>query len=215
MLDALLSRLDTWAHSHFERLYLQHLRRSVESLTLPQLLVPSTTYHLDALVSLREDSWRIASLLFGSIKQTLSAGTKVSKLAEASGVWPKVTPHIILQCISVKKRSGIPPAWLKLFIHFAICIHNARRFDRILKSAYAGQDDQVALEKHYHRNWDPLAHPDWILFEIDSGMTIREAQAELALQMISPESGKSAVMQLNMGEGKSSVCRIGWSTCVR
>jgi hypothetical protein len=214
VLDALLSRLHTWAHSPFERRYLQHLRRSVESLTLPQLLVPSTTYRLDTLVSFREDSWRIASLLFGSIKQTLSAGTNVAKLADASGVWPKVTPNIILQCISVQKRSRIPSAWLELFVRFAICINTVRRFDRILKSAYAGRDDQLALEKYYQRNWDPLAHPDWILFEIDSGMTIREAQAELALQMISPESGKSSVMQLNMGEGKSSVCKIGWPACV-
>lgn len=209
MLDSLLSRLDTWALSPFEKHYLQHLRRSVKSLTLPQLLVPSSAYHLDTLTLLREESWKTTDLLFGSIKQTLSANTTVSKLSKASGVWPDVTPNILLRFISAKKSLEVPAAWRNLFIHFAICVHSARKFDRILENVYAGIDDRLSLERHYQRNWDPLAHPDWILFEIDSGMTIRGAQAELALQMISPDSGRSAVMQLNMGEGKSSVCKIG------
>src|SRR5690606_708337 len=43
------------------------------------------------------------------------------------------------------------------------------------------------------------------LLEIESNLMIRSAQADIAKEMLNPTSGKNSVMQLNMGEGKSSV----------
>src|SRR5690606_15239855 len=56
-----------------------------------------------------------------------------------------------------------------------------------------------------HQSWDPLEHSDWLLLEIESNLMIRGTQAEIANEMLKPTSGKNSVMQLNMGEGKSSV----------
>ena len=41
--------------------------------------------------------------------------------------------------------------------------------------------------------------------QVQGNFLIRRAQAETALQLISPQSGENTVMQVNMGEGKSSV----------
>ena len=43
------------------------------------------------------------------------------------------------------------------------------------------------------------------LHQIQGDFLIRRAQAETAMEMISPQSGENSVMQVNMGEGKSSV----------
>src|SRR5690606_30452162 len=52
--------------------------------------------------------------------------------------------------------------------------------------------------------WEPLEHPDWLLLEIENNLTIRKIQSTIA-QRMEIDEGSSQVMQLNMGEGKSSV----------
>ncbi|KAJ6790435.1 hypothetical protein PWT90_03013 [Aphanocladium album] len=47
--------------------------------------------------------------------------------------------------------------------------------------------------------------PDAVLLEIDHDMTLRENQLAIAREMKDPQSKCNTVMQLNMGEGKSSV----------
>lgn len=44
-----------------------------------------------------------------------------------------------------------------------------------------------------------------ILHQIQGNFLIRRTQADIAMQMISPQSGNNIVMQVNIGEGKSSV----------
>jgi len=102
----------------------------------------------------------------------------------------------------------IPSEWVDLLVGYAVRVHDAKRYDRILRHAFAGHHDQLAAEKYYFRAFQPATHPDWMLFEIDSDVSIRSAQAELALEMIDPPAGKNSVMQLNMGEGKSSVSSL-------
>lgn len=227
-LEALLSRLRAWANTPFEQGYLQHLQKSIEALNTPQLHSSTSAYFIEKLASLREDSWKIARRTFDSIKQALSASDNISRIVQAAGMWPAITPHALLRLLSIKQRRHIPDAWLSVLIHYAICLHSAKRYDIILKNAHIGRTDQLAMEKFYHRHWDVAAHVDWlvgyavcvhdtkrydrILFEIDTGMTVRENQADLALEMISPQSGKNSVMQLNMGEGKSSVCKGDFPT---
>lgn len=52
------------------------------------------------------------------------------------------------------------------------------------------------------RTWDPLKHLKWLAFEVDSGLQIRPAQANVALHMI---DNPGDIVQLNMGEGKTKV----------
>ncbi|SLM38891.1 Protein of unknown function DUF3645 [Lasallia pustulata] len=56
-----------------------------------------------------------------------------------------------------------------------------------------------------HRGWAPIHSPDWLLLEIENNILIRQVQGQIAQEMISPASGANSILQLNMGEGKSSV----------
>lgn len=53
--------------------------------------------------------------------------------------------------------------------------------------------------------FDLLNHPEGLLLELEQGILIRQVQQKIAATMTAPPGGKGAVMQLNMGEGKSSV----------
>jgi hypothetical protein len=50
--------------------------------------------------------------------------------------------------------------------------------------------------------WKPQEYPKWLIFEVESNMMIRRVQAAVAIAMI---SGDQRILQLNMGEGKTSV----------
>ncbi|UJR11109.1 hypothetical protein I4U23_015291 [Adineta vaga] len=62
-----------------------------------------------------------------------------------------------------------------------------------------------------HANWIPAEHLPWLIFELEMNITIREIQVDVARHMMQPELStdsstlKNLVMQMNMGEGKTSV----------
>ncbi|UKZ71018.1 uncharacterized protein TrAtP1_011986 [Trichoderma atroviride] len=80
-----------------------------------------------------------------------------------------------------------------------------QRAERMLSQ----RDNDTELVKEFlntgHANWDPMDYPESLLLEVESGILIREVQENIASQMRSPPQGKNATMQLNMGEGKSTV----------
>ncbi|KAL8668988.1 MAG: hypothetical protein Q9224_007762, partial [Gallowayella concinna] len=61
------------------------------------------------------------------------------------------------------------------------------------------------MENPGHTTWSAHERPDWLLIEIDGDFLIRPVQVRVALEMIRPSSLTNTLMQLNMGEGKSSV----------
>ncbi|CAM9957051.1 unnamed protein product, partial [Ectocarpus sp. 4 AP-2014] len=65
-----------------------------------------------------------------------------------------------------------------------------------------GAEALVWQEIEVKRTWAPEAYPRWLAFEVDSGLQIRPAQAEVALHMIDHPGD---IVQLNMGEGKTRV----------
>ncbi|GAB1314704.1 ubiquitinyl hydrolase 1 [Madurella fahalii] len=58
---------------------------------------------------------------------------------------------------------------------------------------------------HDNGDWDPVKFPENLVLEIEQGIMIRPVQNRIAAIMRSPPEMRSSVMQLNMGEGKSSV----------
>ena len=58
-----------------------------------------------------------------------------------------------------------------------------------------------------HTNWTPSDYLPWVIFELEMNVTIRSIQLDVAQNMIEPNglTNKNLVMQINMGEGKTSV----------
>ena len=62
-----------------------------------------------------------------------------------------------------------------------------------------------------HSNWIPSEHVPWLILELEMNITIREIQIKVARHMMQPNMNiddntiKNIVIQMNMGEGKTSV----------
>lgn len=52
---------------------------------------------------------------------------------------------------------------------------------------------------------ESLEYPEWLLMECENDFLIRKVQQQTAMTMMAPPNRDNTVMQLNMGEGKSSV----------
>lgn len=70
----------------------------------------------------------------------------------------------------------------------------------------------LQLELTNRRAWSPAEYPEWLAFELVSGMEIRHRQYVVAKHMLEnaggpgfDEASKGAIVQLNMGEGKTRV----------
>ncbi|CAF3467127.1 unnamed protein product [Rotaria sp. Silwood1] len=73
------------------------------------------------------------------------------------------------------------------------------------------EDFEKEISNIPHANWTPSMHVPWLILELEMNITIREIQIEVARHMIQPIMNKNnpsisnIVMQMNMGEGKTSV----------
>ncbi|KAL1615532.1 hypothetical protein SLS54_008937 [Diplodia seriata] len=123
------------------------------------------------------------------------------------GLWPRIDTASMLTCISAHRRESVPGQWREFLVSFGQLLSSLQRLERLL--SFRHRNDIVGFYKEAeepgHQSWSATDFPDWLLIEIENNLTIREVQAEVARKMIQPDGGQNAVLQLNMGEGKSSV----------
>ncbi|KAI1763802.1 hypothetical protein GGR53DRAFT_466937 [Hypoxylon sp. FL1150] len=120
---------------------------------------------------------------------------------------PRLSPLLFLQQLSSGAWGSLSPGWRSCITRYGVALSNLQRAERLVRAASSPSDEDLIKELRNigHRTWDPLEHPEWLLLEVESGITIRDVQVLIASEMMNPSSRSNAVMQLNMGEGKSSV----------
>lgn len=92
-------------------------------------------------------------------------------------------------------------------VAYAQAIGDLQHLLRINDALQRRDDRKLVHEQNSssHTNWEAIHFPDWLLLEIDFNIRIREDQVDLALEMICPSSGSNTALQMNMGQGKTSV----------
>ncbi|OTB13832.1 hypothetical protein K445DRAFT_368338 [Daldinia sp. EC12] len=121
-------------------------------------------------------------------------------------LWPAVTLITILEQLRTTARRLFGSGMKEKLLHFALSITNLQRKMRMQsyhrsKEAFRYEEERINVG---HRNWRVEEYPDWLLLEVESNLLIRETQVEVALAIIAPESQANSVLQLNMGQGKTS-----------
>ena len=149
--------------------------------------------------------------VFDAIEVQLSPSLlRGSSMASKAGLWPRISPVLLLQQLATN-GPGVSPEWKAVLVTYGIAITNVQRIGRLLRLLPPGKTGDFSadlLREHENRGregWDPLQYPDWLLIEIENNFLIRRVQAGIACSMISPPENKNSVMQLCMGEGKTSV----------
>ncbi|KAL2280678.1 hypothetical protein FJTKL_12386 [Diaporthe vaccinii] len=131
----------------------------------------------------------------------------LQKIAHNSRFWPRTSPSFFLGQLQKSQWTQLPAVWKQRVVEYGLAITELQRADRLLRVSQAGIETDLVkeLRNFGHENWRPLENPEWLLMECESGLLIRQVQQEIAQLMITPPQGENATMQLNMGEGKSSV----------
>ena len=162
------------------------------------------------------------------LAESLSPQTRNECAIFESGQWPRITVKDLFGCLASNSRVAVPARWRDYLISFAKVALEYQRSRRLLL-ALTTNDQPEDLCKEMENTgcigWDAESHPDWLLLQVgfmlgtdvthinsyssmiqlESDFLIRRIQANVAFEMISPQSAKNTTLQLHMGEGKSSV----------
>ena len=122
------------------------------------------------------------------------------------GLWPQFTPNTLLELLGstndLSFASGIRPSLIK----YCLTLTAVQRLLR-LEACYNYNRPQLLeseLKNIGHTNWQPSMNKEWLILEIESNMMIRPEQLEVAKAIISPQSDTNSVLQMQMGQGKTS-----------
>lgn len=207
-LKSLLVRLLAESPGGYEEQYAVDLRRSFDSLCnsvdvklsgSKKALKPFLEKHLRLCNDHVDD-------LYQTICDCLNDEMSVTRqLARDANMWPRLSTISLLQHLAVAKAASLHDDWKGALIGYGLAISNLQRAERLITRI--GHDPELLSELNNpgHQGWEPMDHPDWLLLEVESNIMIRPVQAQIAQEMISPSFGANSIMQLNMGEGKSSV----------
>lgn len=212
-LPFLLSRLDKQVQSGYDRRYVSDLKNSTQSLQgwRKEYRLTKDIQELEELLVRHRDSCQeIVDKNYRAIEEAVitdQGGERIALRALLSSThqWPRLSPSFFLQRLCRSKWQKLPEDWKSCIIHYGITISQLQRADRLLRAVHNPSVLVSELRNPGHTNWQPRDQPESLLLEIEGDLMIRPVQEQIARNMRSPEGGRNAVMQLNMGEGKSSV----------
>ena len=196
--------------SEYERKYVEGLKASVSCLlkgnSSEQYQVPSHDTLKAHWECCREQEQRLYDLL-KSATTPKSSDRPPLKMVAQSNRWPRLSRKFFLQQLGRRRWRGLTAEWKACIVQHAISMTLCHRAERLLKAFQAGGPEDIIneLRNEGHRKWDPMNHPERLLLEVESKIMIRDVQSDVANQMEDPQSARNTSMQLNMGEGKSSV----------
>ncbi|KAK8112290.1 uncharacterized protein PG998_008747 [Apiospora kogelbergensis] len=223
-LQDILDRFGARSSSEYQRRYLEDLRSSNQSLDDQKNGFTLSHYPLIDLHNLLQRhrgqcSFHANELYESMVKDTSPrTATEVKPgqggsflLLEAQAIvhrsrfWPRTSRSFFLGQMQKDRWRRLPEVWKRRVIAFGLAITDLQRADRLLQACGNEADLIKELRNVGHEEWNTYEHPEWHLMECESGILIRQVQHSIAKLMMMPPGDKNAVMQLNMGEGKSSV----------
>ena len=207
-LQSLLSRLSSKASGAYERRYANDLLKSFNSLS------PSAEGKLngstETLKPLLEEYLirckKHVDELYQMLRCHLEAQMSTThEIACGAKMWPRLSTISLLQCLARGKVASLRDDWKSCLVVYGVAISNLQRAQRLLTCLGKESELLSELANPGHQGWNPVHNTEWLLFEIENNILIRQVQAQIAQEMVLPSSGANSILQLNMGEGKSSV----------
>lgn len=129
----------------------------------------------------------------------------ISSIIQHSGAMPRVSLKMLLRQLSFGLRRKLSKEWLDCLQQVAALCRDRQHMTRILRSIHIEDALLKDLQTIHRYALDTSSFPDAVLLEIEQDLCLRSNQVEIAQKMRKPPKNTNAVMQLNMGEGKSSV----------
>lgn len=125
---------------------------------------------------------------------------------KAARLWPCTSTYCILELLRSISGCVFGEGMKQALVDYATALTQLQKTLRMKDGRQKETLTKVAAEQKNegHGNWRPIDHPDWLLFELDANILLRDQQVTVARATIQPESDSNALLQLNCGEGKTS-----------
>ncbi|THU82236.1 hypothetical protein K435DRAFT_844470 [Dendrothele bispora CBS 962.96] len=143
-------------------------------------------------------------IIFGHIRDTLLPKSDHEELSSIAGLWPRLTSYTLLRLLSFDQRHSLSAEWTKTLQLYAKVVAEFQRSQRLLY-LFSSNDKDGLLKEGENTCPRGLENIDWLLIQISNGFLARDIQVDVAQEMMNPSNSANSVLQLNMGEGKSSV----------
>lgn len=194
--DDLLASLDAF-ESHLE---------TVLPTKIPFSLIQKTSTYFD-------QSKCFCHGVFKQLSDTLEPADSTSQLLKAAGLWPRLQKRDLLGVLASQSNITVSLDWKKRITTAGEAITLFQRARRLILAAE--RRDSLSffqeIQNPGRAGWSARDWPDWLLMEIENDLLIRDMQAQVALEMITPSSSSNTLMQLNMVIAFSSAClRLQW-----
>ncbi|KAF8132464.1 hypothetical protein EV363DRAFT_108384 [Boletus edulis] len=140
------------------------------------------------------------------VKKELGPTDDLGHALDQAGQWPPITPTTLFRCLASTSPIKLPDDWKQCLVSLALLLVELQRSRRLLRFSLENSEELSGeLENEGCDGWNSEEYPDWLLIQLQGDFVIRGVQADVAVKMIFPPFGENSTMQVNMGEGKSSV----------
>ncbi|KAJ4467172.1 hypothetical protein C8J55DRAFT_439106 [Lentinula edodes] len=191
------------------RKYAKDLQDSQMNLTsLPSL--PSITNIPFNIHELKQHEEACATRLLTSLERIIAVLKPLSiqeKAIASAGLWPRITLKALLRQLARPVNANLTNEWREVLLYIGRDTLEYQRSTRLLSYAQQGKREDFfrEIDTHVYDMASAIGNPDWTLIQIEGNFLARPLQVRVAQEMITPSSNANTVLQLNMGEGKSSV----------
>ncbi|PWY88227.1 hypothetical protein BO70DRAFT_331486 [Aspergillus heteromorphus CBS 117.55] len=147
---------------------------------------------------------------YNAILNTLAEGDAHYRWLHPGQLWPCLSPVSLLQSLRSTANISFGIRMKDAILNYALKVTQLQHYLRMEDALKKGDMHRFEEEQQNsgHTNWKPHEHPDWLLLEIDADILIRPGQIDVAQATIMPTSGLNSVLQMNMGQGKTSVIMV-------
>ncbi|KAG8361093.1 hypothetical protein FVEN_g899 [Fusarium venenatum] len=209
VLDQIVKRFSKSSETSLRKQYSKDLQISLTALIQDHIKAFNKTKRIIRAADIEKyiiSAYEELSQWDDNLRISLSKQFTGSKWLNEGGLWPCMSPVAMLEQLRNTKNGKLSPEMKAELVRYGILITKLQRCLRI-RDATLCEDDRRLRENEElqaHSNWNPHEHPEWLLLEIDNNLLIRPSQIDVARAIISPSSASNSVLQMNMGQGKTS-----------
>ncbi|KAF8439863.1 hypothetical protein L210DRAFT_3540646 [Boletus edulis BED1] len=209
-LNRLIGVVEATADNQFQRKYVSVLRNSADSFGQEKPSVIDEAVKRPATEKLMAHYIRCRVKYLTSLdclRTHLGPISQTEQALEQAGQWPRVTAHVLLRFLASNSPVVLSDDWKRCLTRLAMLMLELQRARRLFRLHLDGLHEEFCRESENEgcNNFAVEEYPDWLLIQLQGNFLIRRVQVDVANEMILPSSGMNTAMQLNMGEGKSSV----------
>lgn len=188
--------------------YAQDLKQSLDSLKgldVQEKHNDDPILPLQLAVATSEARQKVEKLI-ADLRRAFERADPRAKWLKEGGLWPCTTTVVLLEQLRSTSTADFGSGMKESLLEYALALTRLQRLLRLREANLKGNHQKYEEEQSHtgHENWQPASRPDWLLLEIDANILIRPSQVDVALATISPASDANSVLQMNMGQGKTS-----------